>query len=96
MKVYVGNLSRNIDDAQFRQLVASFGNLESAALVRDLATGESQGFGFAEFTNPDHGQAAINALNQLDFNGNVLVINKALPPRGPRFTASVIRGSRRE
>ncbi len=85
-----------MDDAQFHQLVAAFGKPDSAALVRDVATGESQGFGFAEFSNSEHAQAAINGLNQRDMNGSLLVVNKALPPRGPRFAAAAIRGSRRE
>jgi cold-inducible RNA-binding protein len=96
VKIYVGNLSRDMDDAQFRQLVAEFGDPQSAAIVKDSATGESQGFGFAEFSKAEEAQAAINGLNQRDINGSLLVVNKALPPRDPRFAAAAIRGSRRE
>ena len=96
MKIYVGNLPSNVDDARFRELVSVFGHLDAASLVRDRATGESQGFGFAEFSSAEHAQAAIDALNQRDMDGNVLVVNKALPARDPRVTAAGVRGSRRE
>ena len=96
MKVYIGNLPKQIDDKQFHDLVAAFGEPEAAGIVKDRATGESQGFGFAEFRNPDHAQAAIDALNQRDMYGNLLVVNKALPARDPRFTANGVRGSKKE
>lgn len=94
MRVYVGNLPSNVTDARFHELVSVFGHLESAALVKDVA-GESQGFGFAEFSSPEHGHAAIKALNQRDIDGNLLVVNEALPPRDPRVTSAGVRGSRR-
>jgi RNA recognition motif-containing protein len=96
VKIYIGNLPRQVDDKQFHDLVAAFGEPDVAGIVKDRATGESQGFGFAEFSNPEHAQAAIDALNQRDMNGNLLVVNKALPARDARFTASGVRGSKRE
>lgn len=79
MKVYVGNLSKEVTDAQLNELAAPFGTLISANIARDRSNQESRGFGFLEFNSADEANAAITALNGRDVNGQKLTVNEARP-----------------
>ena len=45
----------------------------------DKMTGRSKGFGFVEMPNDDEAQAAIDSLNDQDFDGRTIVVKKAEP-----------------
>lgn len=79
MKVYIGNLSREMNDAQFKDLVSPFGATDSITLAKDRATGAPRGFGFVEYPNDEHARAAISALNGKEVNGRVLKVNESQP-----------------
>ena len=79
MRIYVGNLSYNTDEAQVEQLFASLGAVDSVRLIRDQATGRSRGFAFVEMGDADEGRAACSALHQQDFEGRALTVNEAKP-----------------
>ena len=79
MKVYVGNISNEVSDQQFKDLFAPFGKPESANIVKDRGTGQSRGFGFAEFKNDDEARAAIAGLNGKEVNGQALKVNESQP-----------------
>ena len=79
MKLYVGNLSFNTSESQLRELFAAHGEVSSASLVMDRETGRPRGFGFVEFSNPEHAKAAINALNGKSIDGRDLTVNEAKP-----------------
>ena len=79
MKVYVGNLSKQINDAQLNDLAVPFGTLVSAQVVTERGTGESKGFGFIEFSDADAARAAITALDGKEVNGQTLKVNEAKP-----------------
>jgi len=77
LKLYVGNLSKQITEAQFTDLLTPFGKAEGVALVKDKATGESRGFGFAEFPDTAEANAAIAGLNGKSVEGMTLKVNEA-------------------
>ena len=79
MKVYVGNLSKQITDAQLNDLAVPFGQLVSANVATERNSGESKGFGFIEFSNADEARAAITGLDGRDVNGQALKVNEARP-----------------
>ncbi len=79
MKVYVGNLSKDMTEAQFKDLVTPFGAANSINLAKDRDTGASRGFGFVEYPNDDHARAAISALNGKEVNGRALRVNESQP-----------------
>ena len=45
----------------------------------DKFSGRSKGFGFVEMPNDDEAQAAIDDLNDQDFDGRTIVVKKAEP-----------------
>jgi len=84
-KLYVGNLSYQVDNAQLEQLFAEFGTVQSAQVVMDRETGRSKGFGFVEMSSEEEGQAAIDALDGKELDGRSIKVNVAKPRTdGPR------------
>jgi len=79
MKVYVGNLSRQINDAQLNDLAKPYGTLVSANVATERSSGDSKGFGFLEFSNDIEARAAITGLNGRDVNGQMLKVDEAKP-----------------
>lgn len=79
MKLYVGNLSKQVTDTQLNELAAPYGTLVSASVATERSSGESKGFGFVEFSNADDARAAITGLDGRDVNGQSLKVNEARP-----------------
>src|SRR5206468_5773371 len=78
-KLYVGNLSYQVDSSELEQLFGAHGQVVSAQIINDRDTGRSKGFGFVEMSNDDEAQAAIAALNGQQHNGRALTVNEARP-----------------
>ena len=78
-KLYVGNLSYQVDSSELEQLFTPFGQVASAQIINDRDTGRSKGFGFVEMANDNEAQAAIEALTGHEHNGRALTVNEARP-----------------
>lgn len=78
-KLYVGNLSYDMDTAALESLFAQHGKVESAEIISDRDTGRSKGFGFVEMGTDNEAQAAIAALNGQEVGGRALTVNEARP-----------------
>src|SRR5690348_1563743 len=85
-KLYVGNLSYDVDSSALQELFGAHGTVESAQVISDRDTGRSKGFGFVEMSTDEEAQAAIAALNGQQHEGRALTVNEAKPredrPRG--------------
>jgi cold-inducible RNA-binding protein len=81
-RLYVGNLSYNIDSSALEQLFGQYGSVQSAQVISDRDTGRSKGFGFVEMGNDQEAQAAIDALNGQQHEGRALTVNEAKPREG--------------
>jgi cold-inducible RNA-binding protein len=79
MKLYVGNLSKQVTDAQLNELATPYGKLLSANVATERSGGVSKGFGFIEYSTSDEGNAAIKALDGRDVHGQALKVNEAKP-----------------
>ena len=77
LKIYVGNLSSDIDDARLNDLVTPFGKPTSSSVAKDRSSGQSKGFGFVEFGNAEEAKAAIAGLNGKEVGGKVLKASEA-------------------
>ena len=78
-KLYVGNLSYDVDGAQLEELFAAHGTVVSANVISDRYTGQSKGFGFVEMSSDEEAQAAMSALDGQEFSGRTLRVNEARP-----------------
>src|SRR5271170_7335580 len=78
-KLYVGNLSYQVDSSELEQLFSAHGQVTSAQIINDRETGRSKGFGFVEMSSDAEAQAAIDGLNGQQHNGRALTVNEARP-----------------
>jgi len=78
-KLYVGNLSYSVTDADLEAMFAPHGTVQSAQVIMDRDTGRSKGFGFVEMSNAQEAQAAIAAMNGKEVEGRTLTVNEARP-----------------
>jgi RNA recognition motif-containing protein len=84
-KIYVGNISYRASEDDLREMFAKFGEVQSAKIITDPATGRSKGFGFVEMSSDEDAEKAIQALNGTSFMERTLTVNEAKPrvERGP-------------
>jgi RNA recognition motif-containing protein len=78
-KLYVGNLTYEVNDGELSKLFEEHGTVESAQVIMDRDTGRSKGFGFVEMKTETEAKAAIAALNGKEVNGRALTVNEAKP-----------------
>lgn len=79
MKLFVGNLSRDVTDADLRALFEPFGTLTSVEVVKDKFGGGSKGFGFVEMPDKAQAEAAIAGLHRTPCKGQSMDITEARP-----------------
>lgn len=91
-KLYVGNLSFQMQESQLEDLFAQYGSVKSVRIITDRDTGRSRGFGFVEMSTVDEAQEAISNLDGKEAEGRNLRVNIAeeknnfnrRPPMGNR------------
>ncbi|MGN6504707.1 MAG: RNA recognition motif domain-containing protein [Tepidisphaeraceae bacterium] len=81
-KLYVGNLSYDVDSSGLQELFSAHGTVQSAEIISDRETGRSKGFGFVEMGSEAEAQAAIAALSGQQHGGRALTVNEAKPKTG--------------
>jgi cold-inducible RNA-binding protein len=79
VNIYVGNLSREVTEAELRQEFEAFGQVTSVNIIKDRYSGESRGFGFVEMATKSEAQAAINELNGKSLGERTLSVSEARP-----------------
>ena len=87
-KLYIGNLDYGVTEDTLKGLIEEKGiSVKEVRIIIDKYSGRSKGFGFAEFETEELAQQAIDALNEQDFNGRKLTVNKArkMEPRKDNF-----------
>lgn len=78
-KLYVGNLTYNVNESDLEALFTPFGTVQSAQIIIDRDTNRSKGFGFVEMDTDAQAQAAIQGLNEREHDGRNLTVNEAKP-----------------
>ena len=78
-KLYVGNLSYEVTNADLNTMFTPHGTVSSAEVIQDRDTGRSKGFGFVQMGSDQEAQAAIGALNGQQHDGRALTVNEAKP-----------------
>ena len=78
-RLYVGNLPYKATDEELLALFTKAGTVESARVMRDMATGRARGFAFVEMATDEEAQKAITEFHQYQMDGRALVVNEARP-----------------
>lgn len=99
MNLYIGNLSRTVTEEALKHAFEQFGTVTSVKIIIDRMTGEPRGFAFVDMPNDDEANAAMEQLNNQEFDGQRIRVNEARPQeqrrdRKPRSGGSGMGGGR--
>lgn len=76
-KLFIGGLSFSTSEERLRELFATAGGVETAAVVTDRDTGRSRGFGFVEMATAEDADAAAKKFNGQIVDGRTLKVEIA-------------------
>jgi len=79
MSIYIGNLSFDVTEKDLEEVFADYGTVKKISLPRDRETGKMRGFGFVEMENDSEEEKAIADLDEAEWMGRTLKVNKARP-----------------
>jgi len=82
MTIYVGNLSFQAEREDLVDLFAQYGEVRQCSLPLDRETGRKRGFAFVELTQEADEQKAIDDLQDVEWMGRMIRVNKATPREG--------------
>ena len=77
MRIYVGGLPYQTSEQDLLDLFAQAGEVTSAVVIVDRASGRSKGFGFVEMGNDQEARSAIEKLNGTTLGDRTIVVNEA-------------------
>lgn len=77
MRLYVGGLPYQTTEEELINLFQQVGDVTTATIIIDRATGRSKGFGFVEMGNNQEAQDAIARLNGSTFGNRTITVNEA-------------------
>ena len=79
MNIFIAKLSFRTTSEVLKEIFEEYGEVVSAKVIMDHATGRSKGYGFVEMSNDEEAVRAIDELNNAEIEGNKLVVKKANP-----------------
>ncbi len=77
MRLYVGGLPYQTTEEELISLFQQVGDVATATIIIDRATGRSKGFGFVEMGNAQEAQDAIARLNGTSLGNRTITVNEA-------------------
>jgi len=83
-KLYVGNLSFDVNDEELEKNFSPFGEIVSAVIIKDPVSGRSKGFGFVEFSDEDSAKKAKEGMDGKEVSGRTLKVDEAREQREQR------------
>jgi len=78
-KIFVGNLSFDIDEKALEELFSPYGKIEETKIITDRFSGKSKGFGFITFTDEESAEKAIKEMHNKEIEGRALKVDEAKP-----------------
>lgn len=79
IRLYVGNLPKEIDRKELQAVFADAGDSVTTKIITDRKTGKCRGFGFVTVKNDEEADQIIEKYNGYLLKENALKIEKALP-----------------
>jgi RNA recognition motif-containing protein len=77
MNIFVAKLSSRATNEDLEQMFGEFGEVSSAKVIMDRETGYSKRFGFVEMPDDSAANAAIEGLDDKEFDGSRIVVKIA-------------------
>ncbi len=90
MKLFVAGLPNDFDDTDLKEMFELYGEVTSARIITDRATGKSKGFGFVDMLNKTEAMETIEALDGAGLpRGKTITVKEAEEqPRNPGLNRS--------
>ena len=82
MTIYIGNLSFQAEQEDLLDLFSQYGEVDKCSLPLDRETGRKRGFAFVEMANEADEQKAVDDLQNVEWMGRMIRVNKATPRQG--------------
>ncbi len=83
-KLFVGNLSWNVDDAQLNDFFSSVGTVVEAVVIKDRIKNRSKGYGFVKMSTEEEAARAVTELNGKELDGRPVNVSEAREESGER------------
>lgn len=84
MKLFVAGLPSDFDDVDLKEMFELYGEISSAKVIVDRATGKSKGFGFIDMPDNNEARLTIETLDGVNLRGGkkLSVKEAETPSRG--------------
>ena len=77
MKLFIAGLPGDFDDVDLKEMFELYGEISSARIVTDRATGRSKGFGFVEMPDQAEALQTIETLHNARIKGKQISVQEA-------------------
>jgi len=94
MKLFVASIPADFDDTDLKEMFELYGEVTSAKVIVDRATGKSKGFGFVDMLDKAEALATIETLNGAKIRGKALSVMEADNSGGRGGDGGFNRGGR--
>lgn len=84
MRLFVGNLPKDLTNEELTDLFSIYGKVESAKIITDVDSGESRGFAFVEMSSQLEGKNALEKLNGHSLKDKMISVEAARPKENRR------------
>ncbi len=79
MNIFIANLNFKVQSEKLQEIFEEYGEVSSAKIIFDRASGRSKGFGFVEMPNDEEANRAMEDLDGVEIEGKAIVVKKAKP-----------------
>lgn len=76
-RIFVGGLPYHLKEHDCRELLGSFGQIRTFDLIKDRTTGDSKGYGFVVYEDPNAADVAIAGLHGMKMGDRSLTVRRA-------------------
>ena len=79
MNIFIANLNFKVQSEKLQEIFEEYGEVSSAKIIFDRASGRSKGFGFVEMPNDEEANRAMEDLDGVEIEDKAIVVKKAKP-----------------
>ncbi len=83
-KLYIGNLSPAVSEADLRSLFSRAGTVTELTMALDRVTHQPRGFAFVTMATPELAAAALRDFHCYALGGRHVTVTEARPPQEPK------------
>ena len=77
MTIFIGNLSWETEEEDLKDLFNTYGEVTKCTIPLERDSGRKRGFGFVEMTSESSENTAIDDLQDVEWMGREIRVNKA-------------------